>query len=65
MTPERWQKVKQMFQSIERSPSERDGFIAEDCGDDLELRSKVESLISSYDQAGDPLKQWPLKWLPK
>src|SRR5438093_552908 len=53
MTPERWQQVKQIFQSaIERPPSERGGFISEACADDLELRSEVESLISSHDQAG-------------
>jgi len=29
MSPERWQQVKQIFQSaIERSPSERDRFIS-------------------------------------
>lgn len=53
MTPERWQQVKQIFQSaIERPPPERDSFISEACADDRELRSEVESLISSHDQAG-------------
>src|SRR5436309_16051700 len=53
MTPERWQQVKQIFQSaIERPPSQRDGFISEACADDRELRREVESLISSYDEAG-------------
>src|SRR5215510_3995780 len=53
MSPERWQQVKQIFQSaIERPPSERDDFVSEACADDSELRSEVESLISSHDQAG-------------
>src|SRR6266705_4821464 len=57
MTPERWQQVKQIFQSaIERPPSERDGFISQACADDRELRSEVESLISSHDQAGDSIQ---------
>src|SRR3989449_5724126 len=57
MTPARWQQVKQIFQSaIERPPSERDGFISEACADDRELRSEVESLISSHDQAGDSIE---------
>jgi serine/threonine protein kinase/Tol biopolymer transport system component len=57
MTPERWQQVKQIFQSaIERPHSERDGFISEACADDRELRSEVESLISSHDQAGDSIQ---------
>jgi serine/threonine-protein kinase len=57
MTPERWQQVKQIFQSaIERPPSERDGFISEACADDPKLRSEVDSLISSHDQAGDSIE---------
>ena len=57
MTPARWQQVKQIFQSaIQRPPSERDGFISKACADDRELRSEVESLISSHDQAGDSIE---------
>ena len=57
MTPERWQQVKQIFQSaIERPPAERAGFISNACADDPQLRSEVESLISSSDQAGDSIQ---------
>ena len=57
MSPERWQQVKQIFQSaIERAPSERDGFISEACAGDLALRSEVESLISSHDKSGDSIE---------
>ena len=57
MTPERWQQVKQIFQSaIERPPAERDGFISEACAGDPALRSEVESLISSHDQAGHSIQ---------
>ena len=57
MTPERWQQVKQIFQSaIERPPAERDGFISEACANDPALRSEVESLISSHDQAGHSIQ---------
>jgi len=57
MTPERWQQVKQIFQSaIERPPAERAGFISKACADDPQLRSEVESLISSSDQAGDSIQ---------
>src|SRR5438552_2764640 len=56
MTPERWQHLKQIFQSaLERNPAERSAFISEACADDRELRSEVESLISSHDQAGDSI----------
>ena len=52
ISPERWQQVKQIFQSaIERPPSEREGFISQACGDDPDLRNQVQTLISSYDEA--------------
>ena len=58
MTPERWQQVKQIFQSaIELPPSARDNFISQACVNDPELRSEVESLISSHNQAGDSVEQ--------
>ena len=54
MTPERWQQVKQIVQSaIARPPSERDGFISQACANDPDLRSQVQSLISSYDEPDD------------
>ncbi|MCA1605544.1 MAG: protein kinase, partial [Acidobacteria bacterium] len=57
MTPERWQQVKQIFQSaIERPPDDRDAFLARACQDNPALRSEVESLISSHDQAGDSIE---------
>jgi len=57
MTPERWQEVKQNFQSaIERPPDERDPFLARACQDNPTLRSEVESLIASHDQAGDSIE---------
>jgi Tol biopolymer transport system component len=53
MTPERWQQVKAVFQSaIEREPQERATFLAQACVDDPQLKSEVEALISSYEQAG-------------
>ena len=58
MTPERWQQIKQIFQSaIERPPFERDSFIAQACSNDPELRREVESLISSHNQAGDSVEE--------
>src|SRR5688572_27902551 len=57
MTPERWQQLKQIFQSaLERKPAERSAFLNEACAGDEELRSEVESLISSHDQAGDSIE---------
>jgi len=57
MTPERWQQLKQIFQSaLERKPADRSAFLAQACGDDVVLRNEVESLISSHDQAGDSIQ---------
>src|SRR5213078_3931635 len=57
MTPERWQQLKQIFQSaLERNPAERAAFLNQACADDPALRSEVESLISSHDQAGDSIE---------
>ena len=57
MTPERWQQVKQIFQSaIEHPPDERAAFLARACANDPKLRREVESLISSHDQAGDSIE---------
>ena len=57
MTPERWQQLKQIFQSaLERTPAERSVFLAQACGDDAVLRNEVESLISSHNQAGESIE---------
>src|SRR5207248_10534278 len=57
MTPERWQQLKQIFQSaLERNPAERSAFLNQACADDPALRSEVESLIASHDQAGDSIE---------
>src|SRR5688500_126691 len=57
MTPERWQQLKQIFQSaLERNPAERSAFLNQACADDPALRSEVESLISYHDRAGDSIE---------
>jgi eukaryotic-like serine/threonine-protein kinase len=57
MRPQHWQKVKQIFQSVlEYPPGERAAFLDEACASDPTLRSEVESLISSHDQAGDSIE---------
>ncbi|HEU5460108.1 MAG TPA: serine/threonine-protein kinase, partial [Pyrinomonadaceae bacterium] len=50
--PERWQRVKEIFQgALERKGAEREAFLAE-CCDDTDLRAEVESLLRSYEVAG-------------
>jgi predicted ATPase len=46
MTPERWRQVKDVLASaLERRADERESYVARMCGDDVELRGAVESLI--------------------
>src|ERR1044072_4032027 len=58
MTPERWQQVKEIFNSaITYRPEERSSFISNACSGDEELRNEVESLIASYEQIGSFIDQ--------
>ena len=46
MSPERWQQVEQLFQSVLELPAaERAAYLAKACGDDAELRHEVEALL--------------------
>jgi len=47
MTPERWQRVAELYQSaLEHTPAARSAFLAEACRDDSDLRREVESLLA-------------------
>ena len=51
MTPERWQRVDEIFQAaIELKAEERPAFVGRTCADDGELRREVESLITADEQ---------------
>ena len=53
MTPERWQKVKEIFQAVlDRAPEERSALLANACGGDDPLRKEVESLLASHEKDG-------------
>jgi serine/threonine protein kinase len=52
MTPERWQKINELFQSAsERPADERAAFLDAACAGDTELRQEVESLLACQDAA--------------
>jgi Tol biopolymer transport system component/predicted Ser/Thr protein kinase len=52
MSPERWQKLKQIFAAAASvAPDERAQFLDERCGDDKELRREVENLLESDAEA--------------
>jgi eukaryotic-like serine/threonine-protein kinase len=51
LTPERWQRVKELFESaLEYEAEERAAFLNAACRDDSSLRRAVESLIVSYEE---------------
>ena len=53
MTPERWQKVKEIFDSaLQYEPAQRAAFLSNACGGDDALRREVESLITSHEKDG-------------
>jgi serine/threonine-protein kinase len=53
MTPERWQKARQVLnEALEREPDERRRFLAEACSGDQSLRQEVEALVMAHEQAG-------------
>lgn len=54
MTPERWQQISHIFKSAISLDSEaRRAYVEEKCGKDESLRSEVEKLIASHQQASD------------
>ena len=61
LTPERWHKVKDILQScLDAPPAERARILDEACGGDAGIRGEVESLLASYEEAGDFLQDSPL-----
>ena len=57
MKRERWQQIDNLLQSaLARSPEERSAFLARACDEDELLRSEVESLIASHEDASNFLE---------
>jgi eukaryotic-like serine/threonine-protein kinase len=57
MTPERWQRVEQLFHlSLEREASQREAFLDEACAGDSDLRVQVELLLAYDRQESDFLE---------
>lgn len=53
MNPEQWEKVKELFDAaLQCEPGERLRFLERICGDDIELREELASLLASHEAAG-------------
>jgi tetratricopeptide (TPR) repeat protein/predicted Ser/Thr protein kinase len=54
VTPERWQQVGKLYrEALGLGSDERTVFLTRACGNDLELRQEVESLLAAASEAGD------------
>ena len=52
MTPERWQKIEELYHAaLKLEGSQRAAFLEKACSGDEELRREVESLLASDAQA--------------
>ncbi len=53
MSNERWEKTKQILEeALHLAPADRQAYLDFACGADHELRTELESLISSHEEAG-------------
>jgi hypothetical protein len=58
MTPERWQKIKQLYNAaLECEVSHRAAYLKEACAGDDELYREVESLLAQDSRAGEFLEK--------
>jgi serine/threonine protein kinase len=58
VNPERWQRVRQVFEAaVEQDPARRALFLEEACSGDAALRSEVESLLASHEEPGGILEK--------
>src|SRR5262245_17091986 len=52
MVANRWKQIKEVYdRALDLCGDEREGFLAEACGDD-DLRREVESLLAAHEDAG-------------
>ena len=51
MNEDQWQRVEELFEAaVDRTPNERSAYLTEACGDNVELRAEVESLLDHDSQ---------------
>jgi serine/threonine protein kinase/ligand-binding sensor domain-containing protein len=56
LTTERWREIERIFNAaLERETAERDKFLDQACGEDLELRQEVEAMLVADKQIDDKI----------
>ena len=54
MTPEKWKKLKSIFQeAIDLPATDRDEFVSKECGDDESLLFEVSKLVDAHHESSD------------
>lgn len=54
---ESWDRLQALFdEAVERDTAERAAFVAQACGDDAELKTRLGHLLAAYEQAGAALE---------
>jgi serine/threonine protein kinase len=54
MDPERWRQIERLYVAAsEKSAAERDSYLEQACGPDVELRREVEQLLDHGDRSGN------------
>ncbi len=62
MTPERWQRIEELFHAaLARGPESRQAYLDGACGQDADLRREVESLLAQGEKAENFLESRPLE----
>src|SRR5215475_4478719 len=62
MDAKRWKQIKEAYdRALDLRGDERESFLSEACGDDADLRRKVESLLAAHDDAGTFLQSPAVK----
>jgi Tol biopolymer transport system component/serine/threonine protein kinase len=60
MNPEHWSRVKELLNAVlELEPGDRAAYLDQTCGPDTALRAEVNSLLASYEEAGDEFMDGP------
>jgi serine/threonine protein kinase len=58
MNPQKWQKVKELFnQAVDLPLNERPSFLAESCREDEEIRFELEKMLAFADEEDDRLEE--------
>jgi serine/threonine protein kinase len=58
VNPERWQRVRELFDAaLDLEPSRRSAFLEKECGGDDPLRHEVETLLSSHETSEEFLEK--------